>query len=70
MIEFGKRDNHIHDDNEMILRKIIAHCIDDSNNVTYHITLDGKNVGGVILEINEETQHNHLEILFITQEHT
>ena len=70
MIEFWKRDNHINDDNEMILRKIIEHCIDDSNKVTYHITLDGKKVGGVILEINEETQHNHLEILFVTQEHT
>jgi hypothetical protein len=28
--------------------------------------VDGKNVGGVILKIDKETNHNHLEILFVS----
>ena len=71
MIEFGERDNHIDDDGEIISRKTIECCIDEPNNITYRITLDGKNVGGVILKIDKITQHNHLEILFvIPEEHT
>ena len=71
MLEFGERDNHIDDDGEIISRKTIERCIDEPSNVAYRITLDGKNVGGVILKIDETTQHNHLEILFvIPEEHT
>lgn len=71
MIEFGERDNHIDDHGEIISRKTIEHCIDEPNNVTYRITLNGKNIGGVILKIDEKTQHNYLEILFvIPEEHT
>ena len=71
MMEFGKRDDHIDDDGEIISRKTIETCIDEPSNVAYRITLDGKNVGGVILKIDETTQHNHLEILFVKpEEHT
>ena len=71
MLEFGERDNHIDDDGEIISRKTIERCIDESSNVTYRIMVDGKNVGGVILKIDETTQHNHLEILFVKpKEHT
>ena len=68
--EFGERDNHI-DDGEIISRKTIERSIDDPQNETYHIVVDGKNVGGVILKIDKETHHNHLEILFVSpEEHT
>ncbi len=63
--EFGERDNHIDGDGEIISRKTIERCIDEKDNETYRIVLDGKNVGGVILKIDKETHHNHLEILFI-----
>ena len=33
--------------------------------IIYHITSNGKRVGGVIVSIDEETQHNSLDILFI-----
>lgn len=36
---------------------------------TYHIVLNGKRVGGVILTINEKTQHNSLDLFFISPEH-
>ena len=55
MLEFGERDNHIGDDGEIISRKTIERCIDAKDSETYRIVLDGKNVGGVILTINKET---------------
>ena len=64
--EFGKRDDHVDDMGEIISRKTIERCIDDENNETYRIVLDGKKVGGVILKIDKETNHNHLEILFVS----
>lgn len=71
MLEFGKRDDHIDDDGEIISRETIEHCIDDLKSETYRIVLDGKNVGGVILKIDNETQHNELVILFtLPDEHS
>ena len=71
MLEFGERDNHVDSNGEIISRKTIEQCIDEPSNVTYRIMVEGKNVGGVILKIDESTQHNHLEILFvIPEEHT
>lgn len=67
MIEFGKRDDHIDDDGEIISRDTIERCIDDPKNETYRIVVDGKNVGGVILKINKETHHNEQEILLPCQ---
>ena len=69
--EFGKRDNHIDDDGEIISRKTIERCIDAPDSETYRIVLDGRKVGGVILKINKETNVNELEILFVSpEEHT
>ena len=48
--EFGERDNHIDGDGEIISRKTIERCIDEKDNETYRIVLDGKNAGGVILK--------------------
>ena len=71
MLEFGERDNHIDNDGEIISRKTIEGCIDDPKSETYRIVLDGKKVGGVILKIDNETNRNELEILFVLpEEHT
>lgn len=71
LYEFGERDNHIDDDGEIISRQTIERCIDAPGNETYRIVHDGKNVGGVILKIDRDTCHNHLEILFVSpDEHT
>ncbi len=64
--EFGMRDDHIDDDGEIISRETIEKCLDDPQNEAYRIMLNGKAVGGVILKIDKETNHNHLEILFIS----
>ncbi len=64
MEEFGMQDDHIDDDGEIISRETIESCIDDPSNETYRIVLNGRNVGGVILKIDRETNCNHLEILF------
>ena len=69
--EFGKRDDHLDFDGEIISRKTIERCIDAPDSEAYRIVLDGKRVGGVILKINKETNHNELEILFVSpEEHT
>ncbi len=69
--EFEMRDDHIDDDGEIISRETIERCIDNPQNETYRIMLDGKAVGGVILKIDKATNHNHLEILFISpKEHS
>ena len=64
LLEFGKRDDHLNCDGEIISRKTIEQCIDAADNETYRIVVDGKKVGGVILKIDHMTGHNHLEILF------
>ena len=66
LIEFGERDNHLNFDGEIISCKTIEECIDAEENETYRIMLDGVKVGGVILKIDKATQHNHLEILFVS----
>ena len=63
MEEFGKRDDHCEEDGEIISRKTIEDSI--NKGVAYRIRKDGKIVGGLVLTINEETQHNHLDLLFV-----
>ncbi len=63
--EFGLLDNHINNDGEIISRNTIEHCIDHPKHEAYRIMLNDKKVGGVILKIDNDTHHNHLEILFV-----
>lgn len=66
MIEFGNRDDHICADGEIISRNTIEQCIDEPGNETYRIMLDGRKVGGVVLKIDNQTKHNHLELFFVS----
>ena len=66
MEEFGRRDDHFEEDGEIISRKTIEHSID--NGIAYRIREDGRIVGGLVLKINEKTQHNELELLFVNPE--
>ena len=68
MMEFGERDDHIDDDGEIISRATIEKSIDNPKSETYRIMLDGEKVGGLILTIDKETNHNHLDILFVLPE--
>jgi len=68
LTEFGERDDHIDSDGEIISRATIERSIGEPNSEAYRIMLDGKKVGGVILTIDKETLHNHLDILFVLPE--
>ena len=57
--EFGLRDGHFGEDGEIISRKMIERAIDGG--VAYRIRENGKPVGGVVLKIDKETQHNHAD---------
>ena len=64
MEEFGCRDDHMEEDGEIISRRTIEESIDGG--VAYRIREDGRVVGGVVLKIDEVTQRNHLDLLFVT----
>ena len=66
MEEFGMRDDHLEEDGEIISRRTIENSIDGG--VAYRIREDGRIIGGIVLKIDEETQHNELELLFINPE--
>lgn len=63
MVEFGERDKHFEEDGEIISRKTIENSI--NNGVAFRIREDGRAVGGLVLTINEDTQYNHLDLLFV-----
>ena len=61
--EFGKRDDHFEEDGEIISRDTIINCIKEG--VAYRIREDERIVGGLVLNINDDTKHNHLDLLFV-----
>lgn len=63
--EFGLRDEHFEEDNQIISRKTIIESI--NTGVAYNIMLDGINVGGIILKIDGE--HGDLDIMYIKPEY-
>ena len=65
MEEFGMRDDHL-EDGEIISRRTIENSIDGGT--AYRIRENGMIVGGLVLKIDEETQHNELELLFVNPE--
>ena len=64
--EFGKRDDHLDSDGEIISRRTIEKSIDAPGNEAYRIMLDGKKVGGVVLSIDKKTHHNSLDLIFVS----
>lgn len=64
LVEFGKRDDHFEEGEEIISRKTIEDSIDQG--VAYRIRLDGRVVGGMVLTIDPASHHNHLDLLFVS----
>ena len=64
--EFGKRDEHYEEGEQIISRQTIEASMDAEDAETYRIILDDQVVGGMILKIDPVTRHNHLEILFVS----
>lgn len=56
---FGKMDE------EILPESHIDHSLAEKGSVAYEAFVDGISVGGAIVVINEETQHNHLDFLFV-----
>ena len=65
MIEFGVRDGHLDGDGEIISRKTIENSIDAEGSENYLIMFEGRKVGGVVLMLDKETNHNCLDLFFI-----
>jgi len=61
--EFGERNARFEEEGEIISRKTIEESLD--HGVAYRILADGKAVGGLVLKIDETTQINELELLFV-----
>ena len=58
--EFGDSD-----DGDVILDEDINESLFNPNAETYYIYLDDKKIGGVVLNINNMTQHNSLDLFYI-----
>ena len=62
LVEFGLRDDHFEEPDEIISRETIERSIDSGE--AYRIMLDGKPVGGVIIKV--EGDRGDLDILFVS----
>ena len=60
--EFGKRDDHFEEDEQIISRNTIEQSINEGE--AYRIIFNRQAVGGVIVKV--ENDHGHLEILFVS----
>ncbi|MBR5686672.1 MAG: GNAT family N-acetyltransferase [Prevotella sp.] len=63
--EFGVRDDHFEDDDEIISSDTIERSIDGEHAETFRIVLNEEIVGGLVLSIDKETQKGELELLFV-----
>lgn len=66
MQEFGNRNADFEENDEIISKRTINDSIDDPHSKTFHIVVEGKVVGGVILSVDEDFRHGDLEILFVS----
>lgn len=62
--EFGRRDDHFEEGEEIISRKTIEESIDGGT--AYRICLDGAKIGGLVLKIDEKARRGELELLFVS----
>ena len=67
--EFGKRNDHFEEGEEIISRKTIENSIDDKNSETYRVVQNDKKIGGAIIKIEKEKKKGELVLFFINPEH-
>ena len=60
--EFGRRDDHFEDGDQIIARSTIEACLGEGE--AYRIVCDGERVGGAIVKV--EGDRGELEILFVS----
>lgn len=66
MEEFGRRDDHMEEDGEIISRATIERCIDGKHSEALRILEDGRPVGGAVVKLDPVSHRNELELLFVT----
>ena len=64
MEEFGLRNNHFEEEEQIIARETIEQSIDSGE--AYHIVADNKKVGGVVVKVDGDK--GELELLFVSPE--
>ena len=64
--QFGMRDDHFEEDEEIISRATIEASIDGKNAEAYRILFDREKVGGVVIRVEGES--GELELLFVNPE--
>lgn len=64
---FQKGFEEVYDKTDGIVlpEKDIDRSIDEKGAVAYKAIVDGEFVGGAVVVIDEETQHNHLDLLYV-----
>ena len=60
--EFGRRDDHFEEDEQIISRETIERSIDGGE--AYRIMQDGQPVGGVVIKVDGE--RGDLDLLFVS----
>lgn len=60
--EFGRRDDHFEEDEQIISRETIEASIDDGE--AYRIVQDSKSVGGVVIKVDGKS--GDLDLLFVS----
>lgn len=65
MEEFGVRDTHMEEEGQVIARSTIEASLDEPTARAFRIMANGEVAGGVVLQIDTETQVNDLDLLFI-----
>ncbi len=55
-------------DAKILPEEDIDRSLNTEGSIAYEAILDGKIVGGAIIIINEKTQHNHLDFLYVKYE--
>ena len=66
--EFGRRDDHFEEGEEIISAKTINDSIDGKNARAYRIICEGRKVGGIVLSIDKRKRRGELELLFVSPE--
>ncbi len=59
--EFGRRDDHFEEEDQIISKETIERCIDDGE--AYRIVCGDRKVGGII--VKTDGAHGELELLFV-----
>ena len=62
LVEFGMRDNHFEEEDQIISRETIENSIAEGE--AYRIVVDGKNAGGLVLRV--DGTKGDLDLLFVS----